>query len=107
MSLWPTTRSAAQAGVGRAQRPDQLRQHRILPLRIRHRIGPLELDADREIIAGFAAAIARATRVPGAIVERHVLRAAAVAAHEPVGRDPQVRDFGKSGMRRGRQIAAE
>ena len=34
-------------------------------------------------------------------------RNAAVAAHEHVGRDAQVRNFGESGVRRGRQIAAE
>ena len=69
----------AESGIRAAQRADQSCQRMILSFLVSQRIHALELDADREIVAGAAPGIIRFTCVPGAQVKRHVLREPAAA----------------------------
>lgn len=84
----------SQRGVGSAQRGNQRHQGSVLLCRVSPIVGALELYADREVVAGDPALVARPSGVPCPPIERHVLRELAVA------RDQHMRRHLETGDRR-------
>src|SRR5579871_1645867 len=87
-----------EARIGPQQNRDAVGKCAVLRELVRVSVGALELDADREIVAGFAPLIARAARMPGAVVKAHVLGERPVAADAQMRGDSEHRNLGKVGM---------
>src|SRR5438034_11484431 len=81
------------------QTVNQLDQARVLSVGEGGIVRAFELDADREIVAPLAAAPARDAGMPGAARDRHELHELAVAPHEEVRRDAQLRDLAEIRVR--------
>ena len=73
-------------------------QHRVLTIRVRHLVIPLEFNTDREIITTRAAAKTRLTSVPGAATKRYKLNQFAIPAYQQVRRDLEATNLGKIWM---------
>lgn len=72
-----------------AQTPSQSDQYFILRISERRGVAAFEFDADRKIIAAFAALPVRDTGMPGALVAGYELNQGAVAADEKMRRHLQ------------------
>jgi len=92
-----------QARIGSAERRHHLRQGVVLTLVVRVRVGTLELNADREIVARLPALVFGDAGMPRAVIEADVLGHRAVAAYAKVRRHPLARDLREIRMRIGRQ----
>ena len=78
--------------IARRARRQQTRERRVLRGLEGLAFEALELDADRVVVAGFAATPDRTAGVPSACVARHELDDLAVTPHEEVGGDGEAAD---------------
>src|SRR5277367_2904064 len=92
-------RLGAQCRVAEAQRRDELGQAAVLRRFVWIGIGALELNPDREIVAGIAPAPARDPGMPGPLVKGHKLHRLAAAPDQHMRRDPQSLDLLEIRMR--------
>ena len=100
-------RGRGDAGTRPSRMRSQARERLVLTRLVGKRIGALQLDADREIVASRPAAVLRWSRVPGPVEKRDVLRHRSVPFDQGMGRDPELRDLPERGMFRRVQVVAE
>ncbi len=85
----------SQLRVGLQQGSGDRGQCLVLRIGIRRLIGPFQLDADGEVIAGFTALETGLARMPGPAVERHKLGHPAVTLNQQMRGDFQPLDLFK------------
>src|SRR5437763_14905402 len=96
-----------QGGVSREKRRRECGQGLVLRPAVRGPVGPLELDADREIIARRTALVLGLAGVPGALSKGHVLHDLSVAPDERVRGGDQAFDLLEVRMDIGGQLSGE
>lgn len=80
-------RLTLESGIGREERTKNPDEARVLRIRVRRLIRPLEFDAYGEVVAAVTARPPRGTGMPGAPIEGHELHTRARAMDEHMRRD--------------------